>query len=83
LLISAWIVVDTSRGDGRGLPVTELRRGRFTSEDTSKCKYNTKTWNKVSVMYLISFYTLISRDALLASLLNSALEYVINKIQVY
>jgi hypothetical protein len=33
LLISAWIVVDTSLGDGSGMPVTELRRGRFTSEN--------------------------------------------------
>ena len=33
LLISAWIVVDTSRGDGSGPPVTELRRGWFTSEN--------------------------------------------------
>jgi hypothetical protein len=38
------------------------------------------TWSKVSVMYLIYIHILMSRDALLASLFNFALEYVISKV---
>lgn len=71
--------MDTSRGDGRGLPVTELRRGRLTPENTSLTMH---VWNKVSVLYLICFHILMIRNAVVAPLFNFALEYLIKNVQV-
>lgn len=36
--ISGWMTVDTTRGDGRGVPVTELMRGRLTPGKTEDLK---------------------------------------------